>query len=82
VRDYKPLETELLHPHANLGSLKSAPLLELSGVGNKTLLSGLGIKTLVDLPSVGENFFVSTHLRAQRSSPQIYRGIGSCYLIQ
>ncbi|KAK1227264.1 hypothetical protein PQX77_009751 [Marasmius sp. AFHP31] len=37
------------------GSLKNPQLLELSGIGNPRLLNKLGIKTLVDLPGVGEN---------------------------
>ncbi|KAJ7508824.1 alcohol oxidase [Mycena galericulata] len=37
------------------GSLKSPQILELSGVGNQTLLSKLNIPCLVDLPAVGEN---------------------------
>ncbi|KAJ7116266.1 alcohol oxidase [Mycena crocata] len=37
------------------GSLKTPQILELSGVGNKTLLSKLDIPCLVDLPAVGEN---------------------------
>ncbi|KAJ8085829.1 hypothetical protein PM082_004648 [Marasmius tenuissimus] len=37
------------------GSLKNPQLLELSGIGDTALLGKLGIKTLVDLPGVGEN---------------------------
>ncbi|RDB27705.1 Pyranose dehydrogenase 3 [Hypsizygus marmoreus] len=37
------------------GSLKSPQVLELSGVGNRTILERLGITTLLDLPQVGEN---------------------------
>ncbi|THH21250.1 hypothetical protein EW146_g259 [Bondarzewia mesenterica] len=37
------------------GVFQSPQLLELSGIGNKTLLEGLGINTLIDLPEVGEN---------------------------
>ncbi|RDB27629.1 L-sorbose 1-dehydrogenase [Hypsizygus marmoreus] len=37
------------------GSLKSPQLLELSGVGNRSLLESLGIETILDLPEVGEN---------------------------
>ncbi|KAI0030617.1 hypothetical protein K488DRAFT_87620 [Vararia minispora EC-137] len=33
----------------------SPPILERSGVGNKTLLNSLGIKSVVDLPGVGEH---------------------------
>ncbi|RPD66362.1 alcohol oxidase [Lentinus tigrinus ALCF2SS1-7] len=37
------------------GSIQTPQLLELSGVGNKTVLESVGIKTLIDLPGVGEN---------------------------
>ncbi|KAG6843039.1 hypothetical protein H0H93_002456, partial [Arthromyces matolae] len=37
------------------GPWGTPPILERSGVGNSTLLSSLGIKTVVDLPGVGEN---------------------------
>lgn len=37
------------------GALKSPQLLELSGIGNRTLLEGFGIEVLLDLPEVGEN---------------------------
>lgn len=38
------------------GAPHSPQVLQLSGIGPKNLLSGLGIKTLVDLPGVGYNF--------------------------
>lgn len=42
------------------GAVQSPQLLELSGIGNKTLLETLGITPLVDNPNVGENYqFVS-----------------------
>ncbi|KAF8643365.1 hypothetical protein AX16_009093 [Volvariella volvacea WC 439] len=37
------------------GSVHSPQLLELSGIGSASRLSGLGINSVVDLPSVGEN---------------------------
>ncbi|KAJ4346847.1 uncharacterized protein N0V89_010779 [Didymosphaeria variabile] len=37
------------------GSLRSPALLELSGVGNPTILQGLGIDPVIDLPAVGAN---------------------------
>ncbi|KAK4454486.1 hypothetical protein QBC34DRAFT_393518 [Podospora aff. communis PSN243] len=37
------------------GSLASAPILERSGVGKRSVLEPLGIKQLVDLPGVGAN---------------------------
>ncbi|THH10909.1 hypothetical protein EW146_g8219 [Bondarzewia mesenterica] len=37
------------------GSLKTPQLLELSGIGNASLLQSLGLPAFVDLPGVGEN---------------------------
>lgn len=37
------------------GVFQSPQLLELSGIGNSTILQRFGINTLVDLPGVGEN---------------------------
>ncbi|KAJ7223140.1 alcohol oxidase [Mycena pura] len=37
------------------GSVQTPQLLELSGIGNATLLKSLGITSLIDLPQVGEN---------------------------
>ncbi|KAI0672993.1 alcohol oxidase [Trametes maxima] len=37
------------------GPIQTPQLLELSGIGDKSILKGVGIKTLVDLPGVGEN---------------------------
>lgn len=37
------------------GSLQSPGILELSGIGNKTVLDTVGIKQVIDLPGVGEN---------------------------
>lgn len=31
--------------------------MELSGVGNATILSGLGIDVVLDFPQIGENLF-------------------------
>ncbi|CAE6433226.1 unnamed protein product [Rhizoctonia solani] len=38
------------------GTFQSPQLLELSGIGNSTILLKNGIKTLIDLPGVGENY--------------------------
>ncbi|KAI5198035.1 glucose-methanol-choline oxidoreductase [Aureobasidium subglaciale] len=38
------------------GAARSPQILQLSGIGQKKILSGLGIKTVVDLPGVGMNF--------------------------
>ncbi|RPD63910.1 GMC oxidoreductase [Lentinus tigrinus ALCF2SS1-6] len=37
------------------GALQTPQILELSGIGNKDVLSKHGIETLIDLPGVGEN---------------------------
>ncbi|PBK86387.1 alcohol oxidase [Armillaria gallica] len=37
------------------GAYQSPQLLELSGIGNRSLLESFGIPTVVDLPEVGEN---------------------------
>jgi choline dehydrogenase-like flavoprotein len=47
------------------GSFQTPGLLELSGIGNTTLLKKLGIPVVKDLPSVGENF--QDHIRIQTS---------------
>lgn len=47
------------------GSFQTPGLLELSGVGNATLLKALGVPVVKDLPSVGENF--QDHIRIQAS---------------
>jgi choline dehydrogenase-like flavoprotein len=38
------------------GAVHSPQILQLSGIGPRKLLSGLGIEVLVDLPGVGYNF--------------------------
>jgi choline dehydrogenase-like flavoprotein len=38
------------------GATRSPQVLQLSGIGPKKLLSGLGIGMIVDLPGVGQNF--------------------------
>ncbi|KAF8500891.1 alcohol oxidase [Russula emetica] len=37
------------------GSLKTPQILELSGVGNRSILESLGIPVVLDLPEIGEN---------------------------
>ncbi|KAF9445548.1 GMC oxidoreductase [Macrolepiota fuliginosa MF-IS2] len=44
------------------GTLGSPKVMELSGVGNATLLRGLGIDVKLDLPTVGEN--LADHVRS------------------
>ncbi|EJD35577.1 alcohol oxidase [Auricularia subglabra TFB-10046 SS5] len=43
------------------GTLGSPKVLELSGVGNKTILQAAGVELVVDLPSVGENLSDHVH---------------------
>jgi choline dehydrogenase len=43
------------------GTVQSPQILELSGIGNKTHLEGLGIDVIVDNGGVGENLQVSPH---------------------
>jgi choline dehydrogenase-like flavoprotein len=43
-----------LKSHA-IGSIKTPQILELSGVGNRTLLESLGIPVVLDMPEIGEN---------------------------
>ena len=48
------------------GAPRSSGLLQLSGIGPKTLLSGLGIEVIEDLPGVGYNF---------HDQPAIFTGV-------
>jgi choline dehydrogenase-like flavoprotein len=43
------------------GTFKTPQLLELSGIGDRSLLKSFGIETLVDLPGVGENLLDQTY---------------------
>ena len=47
------------------GSIQSPGLLEVSGIGQKSVLKKAGIKQLVDLPGVGEN--LQDHLRTMNT---------------
>lgn len=38
------------------GAARTPQILQLSGVGPESLLSSLGVKSIVDLPGVGSNF--------------------------
>jgi choline dehydrogenase-like flavoprotein len=42
-----------------IGAFQTPQVLELSGIGNREILSKHGIKTIVHLPSVGENLRTS-----------------------
>ncbi|OSX63020.1 hypothetical protein POSPLADRAFT_1141705, partial [Postia placenta MAD-698-R-SB12] len=46
------------------GTVQTPQILELSGIGNRSILEAQGIQTLIDLPSVGENLQAGLrHLR-------------------
>jgi choline dehydrogenase-like flavoprotein len=47
------------------GSIQSPGLLELSGIGGKSVLDAAGIAQVIDLPGVGEN--LQDHIRIQAS---------------
>ncbi|KAM5543814.1 hypothetical protein V8D89_002431 [Ganoderma adspersum] len=47
------------------GTIQTPQLLELSGIGNASVLQSHGIKTLVDLPGVGEQFQEHLFVAAQ-----------------
>ncbi|GAB1315566.1 hypothetical protein MFIFM68171_05776 [Madurella fahalii] len=47
------------------GSIQSPGLLELSGIGRRSILDAAGIDQLIDLPGVGEN--LQDHIRIQSS---------------
>lgn len=38
------------------GSIHSPQILQVSGIGASSLLTDIGVTTIVDLPAVGENF--------------------------
>ena len=57
------------------GAFGSPTILERSGIGGKTVLEANGVKQLVDLPGVGENYqgikvhcFVTTALHGSEST--------------
>ncbi|KAH0263823.1 alcohol oxidase, partial [Aureobasidium melanogenum] len=47
------------------GSFQSPGLLELSGIGNSSIIAAAGIKPVLELPTVGEN--LQDHIRIQNS---------------
>lgn len=60
------------------GSLQSPQLLELSGIGNTTLLASLGISTVVNLPAVGSQLQDhTTYAGAFRFNVSSFTGGGS-----
>ncbi|KAF1969415.1 alcohol oxidase [Bimuria novae-zelandiae CBS 107.79] len=59
------------------GSLRSPTLLELSGVGNPSILHGLGIDTVIDLPAVGANLQDQPNSGISYTSPTNWTGYPS-----
>ncbi|PQE08280.1 gmc oxidoreductase protein [Rutstroemia sp. NJR-2017a BVV2] len=49
------------------GALHSPQLLQLSGIGDSSLLKSFGIKTVVDLPGVGANFQDHANIRTSNN---------------
>ncbi|KAJ7592208.1 hypothetical protein C8J56DRAFT_756404, partial [Mycena floridula] len=43
------------------GTIGSPKVLELSGVGNSTILAAAGVKTVLNRPTVGENLAEHVH---------------------
>lgn len=70
------------------GTLGTPKFLELSGIGNKTLLESVGIPVIVDLPAVGTNFqdqaiVTSLYLfdtPANSSDPHVPSALASSFL--
>ncbi|GFF32539.1 glucose oxidase [Aspergillus udagawae] len=64
------MQTAMTHKEVMLsaGALRTPPILEASGVGDKDRLRGLGIEARIDLPGVGEN------LQDQPNVPLLYTG--------
>jgi choline dehydrogenase-like flavoprotein len=58
------------------GTLKSPPLLELSGIGNTSLLEEAGIEALIDLPGVGENLQDHPRIQAAYQRKDNYTSFG------
>ncbi|MEZ5810556.1 MAG: GMC family oxidoreductase N-terminal domain-containing protein [Rhizobiaceae bacterium] len=58
---------------SSAGSINSPKLLELSGIGDQSILRKLEIKCLVDLPGVGENLIdhIGPRLTVRSSSPDV-----------
>jgi choline dehydrogenase-like flavoprotein len=54
------------------GTFKTPQILELSGIGNKSLLHSLSIEPLVDLPGVGDNLQEHPYVPAQWQLKQGY----------
>lgn len=73
--------TDTLHSSTEIilsaGSLRSPALLEHSGVGNPSILSPLGIETVIDLPSVGTNMQDQPTTFISYSSPTNWTGYPS-----
>jgi choline dehydrogenase-like flavoprotein len=55
------VDFDALLPTSYSGTFKTPQLLELSGIGDRSLLKSFGIETLIDLPGVGENLLDQTY---------------------
>ncbi|EKM52284.1 uncharacterized protein PHACADRAFT_260581 [Phanerochaete carnosa HHB-10118-sp] len=57
IKDGKPLRIDNVKRDVIVagGTLQTPQILELSGIGNPSILSQFGIETIIDLPGVGEN---------------------------
>ncbi|KAL7806624.1 glucose oxidase [Trichoderma gracile] len=56
------------------GALRTPLILELSGVGNPSILNSLGIGTVVDSPGVGENLIDQTNMALTYSTKDSFPG--------
>ncbi|KAH0493556.1 hypothetical protein TgHK011_000220 [Trichoderma gracile] len=56
------------------GALRTPLILELSGVGNPSILNDLGIETIVDSPGVGENLIDQSNVALTYSTKDSFPG--------
>ncbi|KAM3068904.1 hypothetical protein ACMFMF_008870 [Clarireedia jacksonii] len=59
------------------GAIHSPQILQLSGIGDSSLLASFGIKTVVNLPGVGANFQDHANIRVANNSPFSTEGTNS-----
>ncbi|KAK1240545.1 hypothetical protein MKX07_004573 [Trichoderma sp. CBMAI-0711] len=56
------------------GALRTPLILELSGIGNPSILNGLGIETVVNSPGVGENLIDQSNVALTYSTKDSFPG--------
>jgi choline dehydrogenase len=56
------------------GALRTPLILELSGIGNPSILNGLGIETVVNSPGVGENLIDQSNVALTYSTKESFPG--------